>query len=150
MNSCVRSASAEIAVHRGIDLRVGWLRRLRQQRGGLHDLPGLTVSALRNVVFLPRGLARVRAVRAEPFDGGDLLPGHHFHRGEATANRFAVLMHGAAATEADAASELRAGEIQLVTQVPKERHVAISIELADLSVDCQLDHTSPYDTRCSR
>src|SRR4051794_33904521 len=100
MNSCVGSTAADVAVHRGIDLRVRGLWRLCQQRRRLHDLARLTVAALRYVVLLPRDLARMRAARAEPFDRRDLLPRDGPHRREATANGFAVLVNGAAAAEA--------------------------------------------------
>ena len=52
----VRGAAAEIAVHGRVDIRVGGLGCLGQQRGGGHDLARLTVAALRHVELFPRAL----------------------------------------------------------------------------------------------
>src|ERR1700728_5289994 len=58
----IRAAAADVAVHGGVDIRVGGMRILREQGGGGHHLSGLAVAALRDVDFLPRDLDRVRAV----------------------------------------------------------------------------------------
>src|SRR5690349_18577179 len=53
-NTLISSAAADIALHDGFNLTIGRVRRLFQQRHGLHNLPALTVAALWNVIFLPR------------------------------------------------------------------------------------------------
>src|SRR5687767_11863799 len=59
----IGTAAADVAIHRGIDLYVGWLVVGAEQRGGRHNLAGLTVAALRHVDFSPRDLQRVVAGR---------------------------------------------------------------------------------------
>ena len=70
-NPQVRGAPTQIPGHRGVDLRVGRLRCLREQRRGRHDLSGLAVAALRDVDLLPRALHGMRAVSRESLDRGD-------------------------------------------------------------------------------
>jgi len=52
----IRPASAQVARHGGVDLVVRGLRCLSQQRCGLHDLSGLAVAALRDLVIDPGSL----------------------------------------------------------------------------------------------
>src|ERR1051325_7128420 len=106
-DALVRSASTEIAAHGVVDLFVGRLLVLHEQRRGGHDLPGLAVAALRDVLRLPGALQRMRAVWREPFDGEDLLPRHVLERRAAGADRLSVRQHGARAAEAAAAAEFR-------------------------------------------
>src|ERR1700740_2741846 len=40
-NALIGATSADIAAHRGIDVGIAWLRRLRKQRGCRHDLTRL-------------------------------------------------------------------------------------------------------------
>src|SRR5262245_43749872 len=49
LDAHVRPATADVAVHRGIDLRVGRLTDAHEQRRGRHELACLTVAALRHV-----------------------------------------------------------------------------------------------------
>jgi hypothetical protein len=60
-------AAAQVARHRGVDILVGRARVAGQKVGGLHDLAGLAVAALRHLVVDPgrlNGVQRVR--RAQP------------------------------------------------------------------------------------
>ena len=68
----VGGAAAEVAVHRRVDVGVGRLGRVRQQRRRRHDLAGLAVAALRHVELLPGPLQRMRAVGRQALDGRDL------------------------------------------------------------------------------
>src|SRR5215204_6266397 len=49
----VRAASADIPVHRRVDVSVARIGVSREQRRSRHDLAGLAVAALRNVDRLP-------------------------------------------------------------------------------------------------
>ncbi len=69
----VSATAAEIAVHGGIDLLVGWLGSALQQGRGGHDLAGLAVAALGDIHVNPGLLERMRVVGREAFDGGDFL-----------------------------------------------------------------------------
>src|SRR6516164_6006416 len=79
-NPLICAAAADVAEHCVVDVRVRGMRRLCQQRRGLHDLPGLAIAALRNVERAPRDLNRVIPVGIEPFDGGDRLAARVAHR----------------------------------------------------------------------
>src|SRR5687768_9677974 len=46
----IGAAAADVAVHGGIDVRVRRVRLLLEQRRGRHDLSGLAIAALRDVV----------------------------------------------------------------------------------------------------
>src|SRR5579871_6379673 len=109
-NALVCAAAAEIAVHGRVDVVVGRMRVLLEQRRSLHDLAGLAVSALRDVVVAPRYLERVIALRVEPFDGGDRLAARVAHRRLAGAHRVAVEVDRARAAGCDAAAEFRPGQ----------------------------------------
>ena len=65
-NAKVSSAAAQVPFHRVINLGIGRLRNLRQQRRRRHDLSCLAVAALRHVDLLPSHLRRVRPVGESP------------------------------------------------------------------------------------
>src|SRR6202034_4247412 len=66
----VGHAAADTPGHDRVDVPVGWIGIILQQRGGLHDLAWLTITALWNLQFKPRGLQRMLARRIEPLDRG--------------------------------------------------------------------------------
>ena len=81
------------------------------------------------------------AVLAEALDGDDVLALERRTTGvHAGALRLAVHVHGARAAGRDAAAELRAGQAQLVAEVPQERHRGIALEGALHAVHAQLGH----------
>src|SRR5688500_19574113 len=69
----VGAAAADVACHGGVDIGVGGARLAFEQRRSRHDLAGLAVAALRDVVLDPRLLYRVAAVLREALDGRDGL-----------------------------------------------------------------------------
>ena len=98
-------------VMRRVDVGVGRLRLVLQERRHRHDHARLAVAALRHLVLDPGLLHLVqRAAGGEALDGRDLLAlgrgdGHH-----AGADRRAVEVHRARAALRDAAAVLGAGE----------------------------------------
>src|SRR6185437_11361740 len=72
-DALIGAAAADVAAHGEIDVGVGRLGGLGQERRGAHQLPGLAVAALRHVQLHPRRLQRV--IAAEAFDRGDLHGG---------------------------------------------------------------------------
>src|SRR3954453_11629436 len=66
-------AAATDIRHRVVDVGVGRLWRLLEERDSRHDLPGLAISALRNIELDPRQLDRVRSVCGQPFDRSNVL-----------------------------------------------------------------------------
>src|SRR5260370_7995946 len=67
-DTLIAAAAADVAAHRVIDLGLGRVLRRRQQCGGLHDLPGLAISALRDIQTAPGLLHRVITVAVEASD----------------------------------------------------------------------------------
>src|SRR5258708_29493603 len=84
-DALVTAAAADVARHRFADLVVGGFWIVHQQRGRLHDLACLAITALRDVDLAPGLLHRVIAGRVQAFDGGDVAAGHVVNRGVAGA-----------------------------------------------------------------
>src|SRR6516162_5351227 len=68
MDALITAAAAEIANHGGENLLVRWRRRYSEQRRRLHDLPGLTVTTLRNAHLAPGHLHGMLIARMQAFD----------------------------------------------------------------------------------
>lgn len=115
-NAQVRAATAEVARHFGVDIGVGRRGIALEQCGGLHDLAGLTVTALRNVVFDPSFLQRVQmlGVSSEAFDCGDRLADGGDGGEGAGADGVAGEVHSARTTERHAAAVFGANESEVV------------------------------------
>lgn len=83
----VGAAAADVAAHGLVDLLQAGLRRALEQTHRRHDLPGLAVSALGDVVLDPGLLHDLPyAIRLHPLDARDRKPGHRRSWGEARAN----------------------------------------------------------------
>src|SRR5277367_5270802 len=74
-NALIAAAAADVAAHRVVDLGLRRVLRRRQQRGGLHDLAGLAIAALRDVQGAPRLLHRVIPIAIEALDRYHRAPG---------------------------------------------------------------------------
>ena len=134
----VGPAAAQIARHRGVDILVCGLRVAGQKVGGLHDLSGLAVTALRHLMVDPSGLNGVQRVgRAEPFDRYDLTP-HIAKRQLAGAHCLTVDMDGAGATLRNATAVFYAGDVQPVPQRPEQWNIIRQIHRMTGAVDCQV------------
>src|SRR3989442_3674467 len=91
--------------HRVVDVLVGRLRLLLQQRRRRHDLPGLAIAALRAVERRPGLLHGMRARGPQDLDRDDLVGGlHTSDREDAGAHQLAVEVHGTGAALGDAAA----------------------------------------------
>src|SRR5262245_47676586 len=113
-----------------VDVGVGRLRLLLEERRDGHDHAALAVAALRNVVVDPGLLYLVHgAGRREAFDRGDLLALGSADRQRARAHRFAVDVHGAGAALRDAAAVLGAGETDLLADHPQQRGVRFHVDV---------------------
>src|SRR5215211_411090 len=114
-------AAADVG-HRLVDVGIGRLRLLLQQRRGRHDLPGLAVAALRHVNRGPGLLHRVRRASGQALDGDDLVARlHGAERERAGALHLAIDVHRARAALRDAAAVFGAGEADLFADDPQER-----------------------------
>src|SRR4030095_869218 len=143
-NALIGAAAADVALHRAVDVGIARIRRARQERSRLHDLTGLAVAALRDVVLCPGGLHWVRAVRAEPLDGHDLLVVERLQGRLAGADGRAIQVHSASTAQSGAATEPGPGEAQVVTEIPKQRHVLVAVEHAGSAIYSQIDHVSGF------
>ena len=138
----IGAAAAQIARHRAIDVFVGRFAIDAQQGSRRHDLAGLAVAALRNLMFDPRRLHGVhRLRRPQPLDRGDVAADIADLQ-RAGPHRLAIDMHGAGATHRDPAAIFRAGDAKLVAQDPKQGHVGLDIQPVGLAVDLQFHATS--------
>src|ERR1044072_6665591 len=77
-NAWICAAAAQVAAHGSVDVRIGGVRLLLEQRRGRHELSSLAVTALGHVVLDPRSLQRMQlaVLAGESFDGGGLLSCH--------------------------------------------------------------------------
>src|SRR5437867_10576760 len=124
-DALIRSAPADVR-HRVVDVLVGRLRLLPEQRRRRHDLPGLAVAALRDVERRPGLLHGMRARGRQPLDRDDLVGGlHASNRQDARAHQLAVDVHGAGAALRDAAAVLGARQAHLLADGPQERRVGL-------------------------
>src|SRR4051794_19746649 len=115
-NALIATATANVSRHRLIDLVVAGLALLGDERGGVHDLAGLAISALRHVLGAPGFLHRVVAVGRKTLDGGDRVPGNILHGDDARTDGLAIEMDRTRPAEARTTAELRARERELVPQ----------------------------------
>src|SRR5260370_8783033 len=119
-DALISAAAADIAAHGIVDVGVGGVGLLRKKSDGGHDLPGLAVTALRNIFFHPGLLHRMTAIRREAFDRGDFLARDAGDRGDAGTRSFAVDVHRTRSAERHAAPELRAGHVASATTSPDQ------------------------------
>src|SRR5574340_1735190 len=91
----IRAASTDISIHGIVNVRVAGMWLLGKQRRGGHDLPGLAIATLRNILFHPGFLYWMRRVRGQAFDCGDLFSRDAGNRSDARARSFAVDMYRA-------------------------------------------------------
>src|ERR1700754_2412627 len=82
-DALVATAAADVTGHRLADLVVAGFGIFREQGGGLHDLAGLAVAALRDIDLSPGFLHRVIAGGVEAFDDGNFAIGRVGYRGDA-------------------------------------------------------------------
>src|SRR5882724_8170111 len=82
------------------------------------------------------------ALGAQAFDGGDLLADGVADGSLAGPNGFAVDVDCAGATQAGAATEFRAGHLQLFADDPEQRRIARRLDGHIPSVDIEIRHFS--------
>src|SRR5262249_32442919 len=94
-DSLVGATAADVAAHCLVDIRVGRVEVLAKQRCRAHDLTGLAIAALRNLLHNPGQLQGMSAVGRKSLNRRDVLAGNFGHRGDAGTNGVAVQVHGA-------------------------------------------------------
>src|SRR5260221_3296526 len=139
-DALIAAAAADVAAHGAVNFLLGRLLDRGEERRGLHDLAGLAIAALRHVQRSPGFLHRVVAVRIESFDRSYGPAGDIVHRGDAGPDGLTVDMDGAGPAQRCAAAVFRAGEPQLVAQIPKQRNRRVAVERPLLAIDTEFDH----------
>src|SRR6059036_832805 len=125
----VRAAAADVGDPR-VDVGIGRLRLVLQERRHRHDHPGLTVAALGHLVVDPRFLHLMQGgASRQALDRGDLLALRRGDGQDAGADRLAVHVHRAGATHRDAASVLGAGEAGLLPDRPQQGRAGTDVDL---------------------
>ena len=99
-NSLIRSATADVAAKRIVNVRVARLRIFRQQRSGRHNHSHLAIAALRHLLIEPRRLHGMVPIGGEPFDRGDISASHRRNPRGTRASRLAIHMYRARAHSA--------------------------------------------------
>ncbi len=132
-------AAADVR-HLCVNVGVGRMRIVREERDRRHDLPRLAIAALRRVGFDPGLLHRVQLLLAEALDCQDRLVGGLADRRDAGSCRLAVDDDGAGAAQSDAAAEFRSDHPQFVAQRPQQRHFRLDIDGGSPPIDEKIDH----------
>src|SRR5947209_15983211 len=76
----------------------------------------------------------------KPLDRRNGLTLCRLHRSETASGSFTVYVDCAGAAKAHAASVLRSGQSEFVSQVPQQRHVGIAVDLLGFSIYIQSNH----------
>ena len=80
---------------------------------------------------------------AQALNGGDPFAGGIAHRKDATPHRLSLDVHGAGAAQTHPATELRAGQIQQIAQIPQQWHGGIAVKLPGGAIYGQFNHVLP-------
>src|SRR5262245_3871378 len=123
-----------------IDVGIGRIGLLSQQGGGGHDLARLAVAALGYLFPEPGLLHRMLSVGSETLDRCDALPRDIAEFDRAGPRRYAIEMHRASATQADATPVLGAGESQLIAQYPQKRRFGLDVQSVGIAIDVDGNH----------
>ena len=125
-HSRIRPTATDVPVHRCINLQIRWLSLRTNQRTRAHELPRLTVPALRDVEVSPRREERIGIAAAQSFNGRHRTRADRRQRCHARSHCLAVQVDGAGSSRRDATPELGAGQVQLTAQHPQQRRVRFS------------------------
>jgi hypothetical protein len=115
----VGHAATNIPGHHCVNVAVGGIGKILQERGGLHDLSRLTVAALWNLQLKPHCLKRMLALGIQPLYGRDFGARNGGDRGDTGACSASFYMQCASAAEANSATEFGSHEAQFVSDHPE-------------------------------
>jgi hypothetical protein len=139
-DALVTAAAADITRHRFAYLIVSWFCVVHEERGGLHNLAGLAIAALRDIYLAPGLLNGVITRWMKAFDRRDLPVDHVGNRSDAGAYGVLTDNNGACATESLAATKLRARQSDFITEKPEQRKIRVAVPISFLAVNLHLDH----------
>ena len=121
-----------------------------EQRNGLHDLAGLAVAALRNLMRDPGLHDRVSVLVLQPFHGDDRLAGDLADTRLTGTHRLSIDMDGARPALRHPAAVLGARKTKFVAQDPEQRHLRNDVNLVLGAIDREFDHVGcPLADNCS-
>src|SRR5882724_2089316 len=139
-DALIRPTAADVPRHAVVNVCIAGICFLTQQDGSGHNLSGLTVPALRDILSYPRLLQRTREVRRQPFDSHDFFARRTGQWRYTRTHRFAIKVYRAGATQCHATAELGSSELKFFPQHPQERRRGIDVELVFLPVDGERGH----------
>jgi hypothetical protein len=137
----ISAAPAQYVRYRLIDLGVGWLGMPLQQPGCSDHLPGLTISALRNLLRDPCLYHGVLQIAGNAFDRYDLRAAQTGRLLQACRPRLAIHQHRTDPANADPAAVLGAFQSQRVPQYPQQWGVRRAGKRCRLAIDLECDHS---------
>src|ERR1700686_4414516 len=114
---------------------IAWPFDFLEQSGSAHDLPGLTISALRHIVGNPSFFDRLRLAAGQSLDGDDLAGADAGYRHRAGTQRLTIEKNRAGTALRHPAAELGAGQAKIVPQHPKQGSVGQYVNGVGLAVD---------------
>lgn len=115
LNPHIGTTAANITVHSRFNVFIGRVGIGVQQGSGVHDLPGLAVAALGDVVFEPGFLHGVIAVSGQSLDGSDFLIPYLRNGQHAGTHGDAVKMDSAGTALSDAAAVFGADQVEVIS-----------------------------------
>ena len=144
-NPRIRSATANVARHRLVNIFIGRLRLIAQQHRRAHQLSRLAIAALRNILFQPRALQWIAQVRRQPLDRRHEFPICPRNCRNTRAHRFSIDMHRACSALRHAAPIFCSGEPELFANHPQQRSGRINLEVDPFAIDGKSDHCHSPD-----
>src|SRR4029078_13053045 len=136
----VAGAAADVALQRLLDLVLGRARVLTQQRGRGYQHPRRAVAALESVMLVEGLLQRRQLLAlAEPLDGLDARAVRLDGEEHAALDERAVEDHRAGAAVAGVATDVAAGEVEVVAEEMDEELARLDVALVRRPVDGDRD-----------
>jgi len=134
-NSLICPTATDMAGKIRVNFMIAYYRFTAYEGCGLHDHAGLTIAALRHILFRPCLLARMVAVRRKTFYRCVMFVGGGRNLNLAGANCITIFMNGAGAAHSHTAAIFGSGEAQKIAQHPEQRRVRISAYHVPFSID---------------
>jgi hypothetical protein len=142
-DALITAAPANITRHRFAYLIVSGFGIFHEECGGLHNLAGLAITALRNISLAPSLLNRVITRGMKALDCRDLSIDNVRNRSDARTHRLLIDNNGAGATESLATAEFRTRQSHFITEKPEQWKVRVAVPISLLPINLQLDHDQP-------
>ena len=134
-NSDVRAASTDIARHCRIDLRITGLGIVCKQSRCAHELTGLTIPALRNILEQPSFLQSPASRPRQPLDGRNGLTRRNLHGERARTCGDAIDVNRTSTAGADTAAEFCSGQSEGIAQHPQQWRVRLDVDIVVITIN---------------